>query len=527
VVSSTEIRYDDRTDLKALVRAYQNPNARHYLLELAGQLTNIGYWIYDLTRDEIYWSDELYDIAGVNRETFELTLRAALDAYHPDDREIVKACALEAARTGNDFEYEVRVLQPSGDIRHVACVGTCEVGADGSVLGLFAAFQDITERKSVHGRLMRTQHLASVGSVATGIAHGVNNPLTSLFVNLELALEELEFLGQDDFDPSLLRDALEQARDGAEQVRQVVRGLKAFAREEQAKAGPTHFRNVVDVALGVTQNELRHRARLTTDFEPAPSVIAVRSRLEQVVVGLVTYCIGALDGVPLDEASISVSIHPDADGNALLEVAHNHSKVTQDVLEKMFKQMEPLSDAGGGLGLSVCHAIVHEDGGALCAQVDDGWTRFRVRFPAAEPFERGATSETDSIAFDDDERESARVLVVDDEEIVGNSVSRILPRDEVTVALSGPEALEILQKAGDNAFDIILCDMMMPGMSGEELFYELEESFPTSAERVVFVTGGVFGDDASSFLARRPGRWLAKPYDVSEIRSLVARSSQR
>ncbi len=513
-------------DLRTLVRSYQNPDARQHLLELARRLTKIGYWIYDLGEEKIHWSDELYEIAGVDRDSFVLTLKSAVHAYHPDDREIVVACAEEAWRTGEDFEYEVRVLRPSGEIRHVACLGTCEVDENGEVQGLFAAFQDITERKSIHGRLMRTQHLASIGSVATGIAHGVNNPLTSLFVNLELALEELEYLGEEDFDPAMLRDAIVQARGGAEKVRQVVRGLKTFAREERSQAAPTDFRNVVEVALAITQNELRHRAQLILEYNPAPSVSAVRSRLEQVLVGLLMHAADRVRTLSLEQARVELRVDTDESGNALLELSYNVPDESQEALDQALMSFEPQHDtrAGTGLGLAVCHAIVHEDGGSLTAEAGPEQTTFRIRFPSVD----GRGFEFDSEVSDTESTNStrARVLVVDDEEIVGSSVARILPNNDVTIALSGEEALKVFEREGEDHFDIILCDMMMPGMSGEDLFYILQERFPVAAERVIFVTGGVFTEEASSFLARRPQGWLAKPYDVSKIRSLVAKSAQ-
>lgn len=515
----------EKERLRAFVRAYNKPDAHRNLLELASRLTEIGYWIYDLEKEQIYWSPELWKIAGVDQGTFDLDLRSAIHCYHPDDRKIVIACAEEAAETGEDFEFEVRVLRPSGEVRHVVCQGTCDVDEDDNVVALFAAFQDITERKSLLGRLMRTQHLASVGSVATGIAHGVNNPLTSLFVNLELAVEELEHLQDDEFDPALLRETLDEARQGAEKVRQVVRGLKAFSREERAQAAPTELRNVVEVALTLTQNELRHQARLETSFEPAPSIRAVRSRLEQVVVGLILHAIYQVKGTPLDDSVVRLSIETEPTGDAVFSLSHNGGSLSQRELEARFREFEPFNDVGGGLGLAVCHAIVHEDGGELAVDVSDDWTTFQIRFKplSGARLEEESDSEEETVVA----KRPARVLVVDDEEIVGNSVSRILPSDEVIVATSGRQALEIIGERGPGAFDIVLCDMMMPGMSGQELFRRIQDEYPTLAERVIFLTGGVFSEEASSFLACRPERWVAKPYDVNRIRSLVARSTQR
>ncbi len=376
-----------------------------------------------------------------------------------------------------------------------------------------------SDGKRLEARLLLADRMASVGTLAAGVAHEINNPLAFILSNLEFALAELRRAGGDG---EVVR-ALQDARDGGARVREIVRDLKTFAHAGEEVRETLDVRRVLQSAIGLASNEIRRRARLAVDPGEVPPVVAGEHRLGQVLVSLLINAAQAIPEGRAPENLVRAATATAPDGRAVIEISDTGAGIAPEVLPRIFDPFfttKPVG-VGTGLGLSICHGIVRQLGGEISVKSEPGkGATFRILLPAAaEP----GRAERQPPAQAPPARRS-RILVVDDEELVGRAVSRILsPQHDVVVHTAARAALdEVISAPG--AFDVILCDLMMPEMTGMELHARLAELAPPLARRTVFLTGGAFTAAAREFLEAVPNLRLEKPFDPQALRDLVSRA---
>ena len=375
--------------------------------------------------------------------------------------------------------------------------------------------RDITERKRMQATLASTERLASLGRLAAGVGHEINNPLAYLVSNLVFAIEGLGDLMPDarmQIQPVL--EALVEARDGAERVRNIVRDLKQLSAAATDHPGPAQLGQVLESTLSIARSQLRGRARVILETIAVPPIDISEHRLGQVLLNLL---LNAAEALPSDgpaEHTITVRGKVEAD-SVVIEVQDDGPGIPPKIKNRIFDPFFTTKvGTGTGLGLSICHGIVTSARGTIEVESTSGeGCVFRVRLPRAS----GRTSVRPPSG--PEKMASSRVLVVDDEPFVLRSLERTLSRDHrVTTASSARRALAALER---ETFDVILFDIMMPEMTGMELFRHLEDKHPNAADRVVFITGGAVNDEVSSFLAACSKPYLEKPYDPGELRRLV------
>jgi signal transduction histidine kinase len=376
------------------------------------------------------------------------------------------------------------------------------------------------ERKRMEEQLLISDRMASVGTLAAGVAHEINNPLAALIANLEFSLEELAKVEQANARVSEVKAPLEDAREAADRVRLIVRDLKVFSRSgDEERRGPVDVQRVLESSLRMAWNEIRHRARLEKSYGEVPPAWGNESRLGQVFLNLFVNAAQALPAGRTDENEIRVSTR--LEGNkVVVEIADTGSGIPADVLPHIFDPFFTTKPAGvgTGLGLAICHRIVTGLGGSITVDSKVGHgTVFRVTLPITQ--ERG--TDPALVPFTaPGARGRGRILVIDDEPMINSILRRMLGRDhEVASCSSVREALDRL-KAGQQ-FDVILCDLMMPEMTGMDLHAELLRTFPSLAERLVFMTGGAFTPAAREFLDRVPNARVEKPFEVQSLRTLI------
>jgi signal transduction histidine kinase len=368
------------------------------------------------------------------------------------------------------------------------------------------------ERPRVEARLLQADRLVSIGSLAAGISHEINNPLAYVIANLQFLAEKLV----ENQDPEL-RKALRHAREGADRAQHVVKQLHGFSHAGESARAPVDLRRILESAAEMVGNEIRHRARLTLQLVPVEPVLGNEAQLKQVFVNLL---VNAAHAIPEDGAShheISLSLHPQG-GRAVVEVRDSGSGIAPENLKRIFEPFftTKLMGAGSGLGLSICHGVVTAHGGEITVESELGkGALFRVVLPfmtvtkpppareASTPWNKGR----------------GRVLVIDDEPRIGTAIRRTLAAHDVTALSSAREAIAALE--GGAEFDLVLCDLMMPEMSGMEFFEAVTRDHPALARRIIFLTGGAFTPRAQAFLAEVPNARMDKPFDPKQLRALV------
>jgi PAS domain S-box-containing protein len=382
--------------------------------------------------------------------------------------------------------------------------------------------RDITEERQLRLQLQLAGQLASVGTLAAGVAHEINNPLSFVSAALTFVQEHMKGLAAPP-DPEQwgeVRQALAEAAEGTRRIRDIVRDLRTFSHSAPAEGQRADMRAAAEWALKVTAHQLRHRCTVRQELSAVPMVAGNEARLGQVLVNLVMNAVQALPEVSSEDNLIRVSTFTDERGRAVVEVEDNGHGIPPEFLPRIFDPFfttKPMGQ-GTGLGLALSHAIVSEAGGELQvrSQLGDG-TCFRVVLPAAAPvaFPRAVPSAPRPPP------RALRVLVVDDEPSVGSALKRTLGRiHEVVATTEAQHALELLRQG--ERFDAILCDVMMPRMSGMEFYRALQEQFPALVRRVVFMTGGSFTDATRVFLAEVPNPTLDKPFDRDHIEAVLS-----
>ncbi len=373
---------------------------------------------------------------------------------------------------------------------------------------LLAISREITERKQMEVQLAQADRLASVGVLAAGVAHEVNNPLVYILNNVSYVLSELPI------EYTELRDALREARSGAERVRDIVQDLKTFARSEE-RIGPVDVRHVLDTSIKLANNEIRFRARLEREYDDDVPPVRASDRLGQVFLNLLMNAVHSITegGATTNRIVVTVRHHQ---GRVAVGIKDTGCGIAHEKLTKIFDPFfttKPVG-MGTGLGLSICRNITKSLGGDIEVESEVGkGSTFTVWLPSIGEVV-GANTRPSSIPPAETVR-SMRVLVVDDDPFVARAVSRLLrAQHSVTLASGGAEALELI---ATQPFDVVFCDVMMPAMTGMELFQAVRARVPELAERFVFITGGAFTPEARQFLAETDTLCLQKPFSPKDL----------
>jgi signal transduction histidine kinase len=404
---------------------------------------------------------------------------------------------------------------------------------------------DEGERRRIRARLAEAERLASLGTLAAGAAHEISNPLSFTVANLETMDEQLGHLGElvgrlsrDDGPPSPasvidemkatladMRDLLADGRVGADRVSRVVRNLQSIARRQEDQHRLVDLRRVIESALNLTWNQIRHRARLIKELpEDLPLVQGSEFRLGQLMLNLLANAAQAIQEGNAQSNEIRVSVRGEARG-MVVEVRDTGEGIAPEARPRLFEPFFTTKPAGvgTGLGLSICQSVVLEHRGSIEVESDPGkGSLFRVVLPMDRTDRLAdAPAPAPPVVLPGPRR--GRVIIVDDEPQLAWAMKRLLdPEHDVVAVTHGREALDRMM-AGQR-FDVIVCDLTMPFMTGEQLFREIEGRFGAEvARRILFVTGGTLSDEAGAFLTAVQNPRLFKPFEATELRAQIRR----
>ncbi|MDP3156829.1 MAG: PAS domain S-box protein [Archangium sp.] len=394
------------------------------------------------------------------------------------------------------------------------------VGGLPRVLGFY---RDISERKRLHAGLAQTDRLSSMGLLAAGVAHEINNPLAYVLSNLESVIQDLPGARTD---PALFTELTERvsaAFEGAGRIKTISRSLGAFSRVERTELQSVDVNQALERAAAMAKNEIKYRAKLITQFGAVPRVQASEGRLTQVFLNLIMNAAQAIPEGHVAENTITLSTWATAT-DVFAEVWDTGQGMSAQTLAHIFEPFFTTKavGAGSGLGLSICKTIMGELGGDLVARSTPGLgTRFVVRLSSLQTAPLVPPAAPLMVAREEAAVAGGRILVVDDEPAIRRMLQRLLGRDhQVVTAASGLEARRLLEN--DPNFDLILCDLMMPEMTGMELHAWLAARAPDLARKMVFVSGGAFTPNAQAYLEKLDNFELAKPFEPAELLQLVA-----
>ena len=375
-----------------------------------------------------------------------------------------------------------------------------------------ATTRDVRDRL----RAEATERLASLGTLAAGVAHEINNPLSYVLGNLSFVKESLSSgalagLGEEE------RSALVEAIHGAERVRDVVRALRAYSRPGEGPPDRIDVAEELRRALRLVANTIQHRARVVEEIGDAPVVLARANELGQVFVNLLVNAGQAARADAPGGAEIVVRCGATADGRAAVEIADNGVGIPMELQGRVFEPFFTTKAVGEGtgLGLSICHGIVTRLGGSIAFESEPGaGTRFTVLLP-------GAGDAPVPEASQEVAPPRGHILVVDDDPAVTRALARLLGRSAQVSVETGPEQA-LARLVAEPPPDAILCDVMMPGLSGPGFHDRLRTIDPALARRVVFITGGAVTDAMAAAVAATGQPCVEKPPESEALARAIA-----
>jgi CheY-like chemotaxis protein/two-component sensor histidine kinase len=315
-----------------------------------------------------------------------------------------------------------------------------------------------------------------------------------------------------------VRDALQEARQGSDRVRSLVRDLKTFAGADVERREPVDVRRVLESAINMAYSAIRLRARLVKDYQTVPMVDGNEARLAQVFLNVLLNAAEATREGDAEHQEIRVELRSGAAGSCVVEVSDTGHGVAPDDLGRVFDPFfTTKAGHGTGLGLAMSHTIVADLGGEIAIESTVGrGSTVRVTLPAS----KAHVAPTSSRRLSARPARRARVLVVDDEPMMARAVQRLLAGEHDVESTTDPPAAVERVRAGER-YDVILCDLMMPGMTGMDVHAAVVAIDEEQARRMVFMTGGAYTSRASEFLERVENPRVEKPLDRAALRSLI------
>jgi signal transduction histidine kinase/CheY-like chemotaxis protein len=481
------------------------------------QATSDVVWDWDLASDSVEFHGPLAETYRFKPDQVIPCAAWWLERVHDEDRPRVRT-SVHAALESDGCEWSEQYRWLRGDRTFAVVVDRGLISRDwqGRPVRMVGLMRDVTVRAELQERLSLSDRMASIGTLAGGVAHEINNPLTYVTANLMCLAKDIED-GRGDRAAAigLVRESL----DGAERVKRIVRDLQTFARAREDGLEVLDLHEVIESSISVAWNAIRHRAELRRDFGSVPRVRANRARLGQAVLNLLLNAAQAVPETAADGQHIRVRTATDGAGNAVVEIADTGPGIPEAIRHRVFEPFfttKPVGQ-GTGLGLSICHSVVSAIGGRI--DIDSapaGGCLVRMTVPGVAEAVAGV-----SPAAPGGGPPRRRILLVEDEAPIRRAMRRLLePTHQLVAVESGERALEEVLGGAD--YDVILCDLMMPRMSGMELYSRLEAAAPALTRRMIFFTGGAFSQGARDFLRTCGRPVLDKPIDTAALARAIA-----
>jgi PAS domain S-box-containing protein len=493
-------------------RQLSEEKLRHSEENLAITLESIG--------DAVFATDAVGLITHMNPTAERLTkttLAAAIGHHLTEVCTIIDAKTLASLlSTGQTQDSETSTEEdgrPRWFLSHLN-----PVLRNGRLSGAVIVCRDVTDKKRTEAQLIASDRMASVGILAAGVAHEINNPLTAVITNIEMSFEDLANFTQS----SALNDLQLGLRDAfycAERIQAIVRDLKLFSRAEEDTRGPVSTEHVLESTLRMAANEIRHRANLVREYSEVPLVEANEARLGQVFLNILVNAAQALPEGQVEVNKICVSTKLDDRGDVVVKISDTGAGMSTETKKRLFTPFFTTKPAGvgTGLGLAICQRIVSDLGGRIECESELGkGTSFFIYLPKA----RTAEIPIPITIINTPAKKRGKILLIDDEPMLVNVLSRILSAEHDTIKTNSGQGALALLLSGEH-FDLILCDLMMPEMTGMDLYAELKRRMPQMADSIIFMTGGAFTSGAQEFLSHVPNLQIEKPFKQNQIRTLV------
>jgi PAS domain S-box-containing protein len=417
-----------------------------------------------------------------------------------------------------------KVVRKDGTVGFVEATVSLVRDPQGKIIGFRGVGRDITERKKVEEERKQlelkaqvTSRLASVGEMAAGVAHEINNPLTGVIGYAQLLMDREDI-------PFDIRKDLTAINDGAQRVAGVVKRLLAFSRQTKPERRYVDINELIESTLALRAYHLNvNNIKVTTQLAPdVPETVADPGQLQQVLLNLI---VNAETEMKLAHGKGKLTITTEKSHNTIkVSVKDDGPGIAKENLERIFDPFFTTREVGEGtgLGLSLCYGIIAEHKGRIYAESKLGkGATFIVELPVVTEAEPPKPIEP--VVEQPEKVAKARILVVDDEQVIRELAKRALAGEGYEVD-TVDNAAEALKKIESQRYNLVLIDIKMPDMDGVELYRRTQRIAKSLARRVVFITGDILGADTEKFLSETKAVHIEKPFDAEQLRREVNRA---
>jgi two-component system cell cycle sensor histidine kinase/response regulator CckA len=396
------------------------------------------------------------------------------------------------------------------------------------------------KKRRMAAQMDETERFAALGRLAAGVGHEINNPLSFVMLNLAHSIEKLRPALRPGAAPSQapqpesdlvdiharvadVTEMLEDCQLGSERIREIVSSLQRLSGHGDDHRCVLDIHKLIEESVAMVWNQIRHRARLIKTFGKLPTTTGNTTTLGQVFLNLLVNAAQAIPEGSAERNEIRISSRVQAGkrgAEIVVEISDSGAGMPPEVLAHVFEPFfttKP-SGQGTGLGLSISRQTIIDHGGRMTVDSEVGkGSVFRVFLPLGS-----SPAATDSVPALTSQAPLSRrrILVIDDEPLIGSIIQRALSGDhDVVVVQRAADALTLLE--GGQTFDLLLCDVMMPDLSGPQFHEAISRDWPQMTGRLVFMTGGAFTPGTVDFVEHAPTRVLLKPFSIDRLKGLI------
>ena len=519
-VVATVAAYEDVTELNGMVRSLERTKAH---LFHAQSLASMGSWVLDFTDDSLTWSPEVHRIHGTDPATFQPTRAAFRNMVHPADLPPLIAAVERARSTGEPYAVEHRLTRPNGEIRHCRLSAEPVRDASGAVVKLIGIVQDVTGYKQLQEQFLQAQKLETVGRLAGGVAHDFNNLLTIINGHAELLLMRAQA-------GSAERDSLEAIHEAGLRAASLTRQLLTLGRKQQAELRRIDLNQIIEEGSRVIRRLIGEDIHLEVQIDASPlHVKADPGQIHQVLLNLAVNAREAMPGggrlaiasrrLASGAPAYVPGQHPRDCQWVEFSVSDTGQGIEDEASARIFEPFFTTKEAArhSGLGLSTVYSVIvqHCGGVTFESALGQGAT-----FRAALPLDQSASAADAPASAVQTSVAGARVIVVEDQPAVRAVVCTMLAAIGCDVEdFASPDAA-LIRTADPSEVDLLITDLVMPGMGGRELVRRVRELRPGLP--VLFMSGYAEPPDDSTLARDILADFISKPFHPNELAAKVA-----
>ena len=471
-----------------------------------------------------YVSPSVTSVLGYNPAEF--AGKPFISLVHPDDIPMMQAEIQRSYSLNSKFglEIEYRIRHISGEWRWVVSKGTRVIDENGNFIYFIGIMRDLTalkqaenKRHQIEEKAQITSRLASVGEMAAGIAHEINNPLTAVLGFSQIILEGKNV-------PEDIRENITIIANESQRVANIVRRLLTFARQTKPVKTSVNLNEVIDNTLKLRQYVLKTaNISAITNYDPElPCLVVDPGQMQQVFLNLI---VNAEQAMKKAHGKGILKITTEKKDNYIrISFRDDGPGITKENMGHLFEPFFTTKDIGEGtgLGLSLSRSIILEHGGKMSVESESGLgATFIVELPVVDAAPPGPENACAITEIQPSPEKSGRILVVDDEPGIRALLEKVLTQIGYIVdTITNPKIVKDKLNAGER-YDAILLDIRMPGMSGTELYSHIIENMPVLKGKIIIITGDVMGPDIKDFLTKNNLPYLVKPFDIKLLKEKI------